>query len=157
MHDTFGNSFLHTGYSCLLPVLIRQWRALWSRTPGTTDPLAPFGIVTLAASGSEGGSDLGSMRLAQTAGFGVVPNAAMPSTFLAQALDLDDPFSNTTCYYAMCCPYRASAAPSRLHPRANKRNELSPARTGAYLIFARFFSHPRLPTHPPTPFPFCRF
>ena len=99
MESTFGNSARGTGYSCLMPLLVREWRALWSQTPGTTDPLAPFGVVTLTASGSEGGPDLGSMRLAQTAGYGVLPNAAMPNTFLAQAFDLDDPFGNTTCYY----------------------------------------------------------
>ena len=55
-------------------------------TSGTTDPVAPFGLVTLAPSGSEGGNDIGTMRWAQTAGYGVVPNPAMPNTFLAQAL-----------------------------------------------------------------------
>ena len=38
-------------------------------------PAAPFGIVTLASSGSEGGPDMGAMRLAQTAGY------ASPSLF----------------------------------------------------------------------------
>ena len=40
---------------------------------GTTDPNAPFGIVTLASSGSEGGPHMGAMRQAQTAGYGVLP------------------------------------------------------------------------------------
>jgi hypothetical protein len=109
MYSTFGNSLLKTGYSCLMPVLVREWRALWSATPGTTDPLAPFGVVTLAASGSEGGHNLGSMRLAQTAGYGVLPNPLMPNTFLAQALDLDDPYINTTCSDAKCCGYDFNA------------------------------------------------
>jgi sialate O-acetylesterase len=47
---------------------------------------------------------MGAMRWAQTANFGVLPNTAMPNTFLAQAFDLDDPFSNITCYKAGCCP-----------------------------------------------------
>ena len=54
---------------------------------------APFGIVTLASSGSEGGPDMGAMRLAQTAGNGVLPGppgSGMEHTFLAQAFDLDD-------------------------------------------------------------------
>ena len=38
---------------------------------GTTEPEAPYGIVTLASSGSEGGPNMGAMRLAQTAGYGV--------------------------------------------------------------------------------------
>ena len=88
MYSTFGNSLLKTGYSCLMPALVSEWRALWSATPGTTDHNAPFGVVTLASSGSEGGRNLGSMRLAQTAGYGVLPNPAMPHTFLVQALDL---------------------------------------------------------------------
>ena len=40
---------------------------------GTTDPNAPFGLVTLAPSGTEGGSDIGTMRWAQTAGYALVP------------------------------------------------------------------------------------
>jgi len=71
---------------------VQGWRKVWSETPGTTDPLAPFGIVTLASSGSEGGPDMGAMRLAQTAGFGVLPSPELPNTFLAQAYDLDDPW-----------------------------------------------------------------
>jgi hypothetical protein len=110
MYSTFGNSALGTGYSCLMPLLIQEWRALWSATPGTTNPLAPFGLVTLASSGSEGGHDLGSMRLAQTAGYGVLPNPAMPATFLAQGLDMDDPYINTTCSDIKCCPYDFNAS-----------------------------------------------
>eukprot|EP01043_Picozoa_sp_COSAG02_P038504 COSAG02_NODE_2976_length_7633_cov_2.195248_2_plen_50_part_00 len=37
---------------------------------GTTDPLAPFGVVTLAAGGGEGGTDMGGMRFSQTANYG---------------------------------------------------------------------------------------
>ena len=65
--------------------LVRSWRKLWSASTGTTDPLAPFGLVTLAPSGTEGGNDMGTMRWAQTGGYGVLPNPAMPRTFLAQA------------------------------------------------------------------------
>ena len=115
MYSTFGNSALKLGYSCLMPVLVAEWRSLWSRTPGTTDPSAPFGLVTLAASGSEGGADLGSMRLAQTAGYGVLPNPAMPNTFLAQAHDLDDPFINQTCGNAKCCDYDYNATVCASH------------------------------------------
>lgn len=85
-----GSSLANTGYSCAQRQLIRGWRAAWSRTPGTTDALAPFGVVTLASSGSEGGPDMGAMRLAQTAGYGVLPSPELPRTFLAQAYDLDD-------------------------------------------------------------------
>lgn len=103
MHNLFGNSALHTGYSCLMRTLVQQFRALWSAVPGTTDPMAPFGLVTLAPSGSEGGSDIGTMRWAQTAGYGVLPNPAMEKVFLAQAYDLNDPFRNISCYHKFHC------------------------------------------------------
>eukprot|EP01051_Picozoa_sp_SAG22_P002736 SAG22_NODE_125_length_18883_cov_12.351629_7_plen_65_part_00 len=61
--------------------LVSDWRALWAKESGT-DPNAPFGLVTLAASGGEGGADIASMRLAQTASYGVLPNPLMPNTSL---------------------------------------------------------------------------
>lgn len=85
-----GNSLDNVGYGCEMRQLVRGWRRIWSQVNGTTDPLAPFGIVTLASSGSAGGTNMGAMRHAQTANYGVVPNAALPNTFLAQAYDLDD-------------------------------------------------------------------
>lgn len=45
--------------------MIDFWRKSWSVTPGTTDPMAPFGVVTLASGGSEGGNDIGGMRWSQ--------------------------------------------------------------------------------------------
>jgi hypothetical protein len=53
-----GNSVDGEGYSCSQRVLIEGWRKVWSKTPGTTDAQAPFGIVTLASSGSEGGPNV---------------------------------------------------------------------------------------------------
>ena len=51
----------------------------------TTSPLAPFGVVTLhPRAGWFGARDMGGMRHAQTAGYGHLPNDAMPATFLAQ-------------------------------------------------------------------------
>ena len=90
MMNVKGNSVVNVGYSCKQRQLVRGWRAVWSETANTTDPLAPFGIVTLASSGSEGGPNMGAMRLAQTAGYGVVPNPALPNAFFAQAGDLED-------------------------------------------------------------------
>ena len=91
-----GSSLANLGYSCEQRELIRGWREIWSETPGTTDPLAPFGVVTLASSGAEG-SDfaMGAMRIAQTAGYGVLPSPELPNTFLAQAYDLDDAWGPT--------------------------------------------------------------
>jgi hypothetical protein len=90
MMDPKGNSGVNVGYSCKQRELVKGWRSIWSETPGTTDPTAPFGLVTLASSGSEGGPNMGAMRLAQTAGFGVLPNDAIPKSFFAQAGDLED-------------------------------------------------------------------
>jgi len=83
--------------------LVKTWRELWSAAAGTTDPLAPFGIATIANSGTEGGRSVGAMHWAQTANYGVLPNPVMPNTFLAQTFDLNDPFSNITCYHSGCC------------------------------------------------------
>jgi len=104
MHNYFGSSIRSVGYACLMPKLISTWRALWSATPGTTDPMAPFGVVSLAASGGEGGADISQMRVAQTGSYGVLPNVAMPNTFLAHAFDLSDPYGNISCYKDACCP-----------------------------------------------------
>ena len=90
-----GSALAKIGYSCEQLALVTGWRKVWSEVEGTTDPLAPFGIVTLASSGSEGGPDIGAMRLAQTAGYGVLPGPAgsgMENTFVAQAFDTDDPW-----------------------------------------------------------------
>jgi hypothetical protein len=109
MGGTKGNSIDHVGYACNQQALVEGWRKIWSSTPGTTDPLAPFGIVTLASSGSEGGPNMGAMRQAQTASYGILPNAAMPNTFLAQAYDLDDEwgpaFGPCTGSEWACCPF----------------------------------------------------
>ena len=59
MGATKGNSLANIGYGCEQRELIKGWRQIWSETPGTTDPLAPFGVVTLASSGTEGGPDIG--------------------------------------------------------------------------------------------------
>jgi sialate O-acetylesterase len=90
MGNVKGNALAKVGYSCLMRNLIQGYRAAWSATPGTTDPLAPFGVVALPSGGSEGGPNMGAMRVAQTAGHGVLPNAELPNTFLAQAYDLED-------------------------------------------------------------------
>eukprot|EP00911_Craspedida_sp_UC1_P000800 UC1_evm1s612 len=84
---------------------------MWSGAePGTTDPLAPFGLVTLAPSGGEGGNDIGTMRWAQTAGYGMTPNRALPNVFTAQAYDLNDPFRNISCYHDTGCPVKPKPA-----------------------------------------------
>ena len=104
MGTVFGNSAQKRGYACAVPAMLAEWRALFSQEPGTTDPLAPFGLVTLAPSGGEGHPDMGGMYFAQTASYGVLPNPAMPNSFLAHAFDLEDPWGNITCYRVHCDP-----------------------------------------------------
>ena len=36
------------------PKMVDAWREIWSAEAGTTNPLAPFGLVTIAPSGAEG-------------------------------------------------------------------------------------------------------
>ena len=81
-----------------LPALIGAWRTAWGATPGTTDPVAPFGIVQLADSTDEGwGCNVPQMHWAQTANVGFAPNAHLPRTFLAAAHDLACMLSSSTC------------------------------------------------------------
>ena len=81
-----GNVLDKTGYACLLPAMIANWRQMWSVSPGTTDSEAPFGIVVLADSTDEGwGSNVPQMHWAQSANHGVAPNSHLPGTFLATA------------------------------------------------------------------------
>ena len=78
VHGSPGSSRRHEGYGCMMAAMVAAWRAIWSVTRGTTDPLAPFGVVTLAPSGSEGADyHLSAFRWAQTANYGVLPNPAM--------------------------------------------------------------------------------
>lgn len=93
-----GNHALRTGVGCMMPKLIESWRRVWSLEPGTTDPQAPFGLVSLADATDEGfGANMRQFRWAQTANFGVVPNPAMPRTFMADAYDLGDPWHTPIC------------------------------------------------------------
>jgi hypothetical protein len=85
MGNVKGNAMDGVGYACAMKQLITGYRAAWSATPGTTDPLAPFGVVALPSGGSEGGPNMGAMRVAQTASHGVLPNSDLPNTFIAQA------------------------------------------------------------------------
>lgn len=93
--NTCGNSLNNTGYACAMKNLVTTWREQWSVVPGTTPAILPFGIVSLAAGGSEGHP--GSMpvfRHAQTASYGFLPGptgSGMENTFTAQAYDAGDP------------------------------------------------------------------
>ncbi|XP_069101911.1 sialate O-acetylesterase-like [Argopecten irradians] len=81
-----------TKYSCQFPAMINDWRTKFSTASlQTTSPNFPFGFVQLA--GNHNGTNstyFAFMRWEQTAAYGKVPNAKMPKTFMAVAMDLPD-------------------------------------------------------------------
>ncbi|NXM01784.1 SIAE acetylesterase, partial [Tyrannus savana] len=88
-----ANAFLHTDrYNCTFPALIADWRrAFHAGSAGQTEPLLPFGFVQLSTYRRESPDDsFARLRWHQTADLGVVPNARMPGTFMAVAMDLGD-------------------------------------------------------------------
>ncbi|NWX28044.1 SIAE acetylesterase, partial [Notiomystis cincta] len=91
-----ANAFLHTDqYNCTFPALIADWRrAFHTGSAGQTEPLLPFGFVQLSTYRHQRADDsFARLRWHQTADLGVVPNARMPSTFMAVAMDLGDEHS----------------------------------------------------------------
>ncbi|XP_075377036.1 sialate O-acetylesterase isoform X2 [Mycteria americana] len=84
-----ANAFLHTDrYNCTFPALIADWRwAFHAGSAGQTEPLLPFGFV------QNPDDSFARLRWHQTADLGVVPNARMPGTFMAVAMDLCDEHS----------------------------------------------------------------
>lgn len=99
-----GNYAEGTGYGCLFPRMVAAWRALWSVVPGTTDPMAPFGFVTLADGTDEGWSlNMARLQWSQTANYGYVPNPALPATFMAQGYDVGDPWDADLCADPFSC------------------------------------------------------
>ncbi|NXV91974.1 SIAE acetylesterase, partial [Calonectris borealis] len=88
-----ANAFLHTDrYNCTFPALITDWRrAFHAGSAGQTEPLLPFGFVQLSTYRRQSPDDsFARLRWHQTADLGVVPNARMPGTFMAVAMDLCD-------------------------------------------------------------------
>ena len=88
-----GSAANGTGYGCFLKSMVETWRQWWSEAPlSSTSSKFPFGVVSLAGSTSEGHSNaMPAFRNAQTAGGGLLPSAAMPNTFVAQAFDAGEP------------------------------------------------------------------
>ena len=99
----------HSGYHCLLPVLVQNWRQTFAAS-GSTPSDFPVGIVSLHAwcgeeeancvSGKPGSTNnsrlirtnhVSEIRWAETADAGRLPNPRMPNTFTAMAYDLPDP------------------------------------------------------------------
>ncbi|NXB18776.1 SIAE acetylesterase, partial [Rhagologus leucostigma] len=91
-----ANAFLHTDqYNCTFPALIADWRRTFhAGSAGQTELLLPFGFVQLSTYRRQSADDsFARLRWHQTADLGVVPNARMPSTFMAVAMDLGDEHS----------------------------------------------------------------
>ena len=66
LHGNSGTSSQpSSGYACMATKLVSLWRKEWSKTPNTTSPTAPFGVVSLSAHDSEGAADMASFRWAQ--------------------------------------------------------------------------------------------
>ena len=85
-----------------------------------------------ASSGTEGADSaaMGAMRLAQTAGYGVLPNNAMPNTFMAQAGDLEDawgPGAGPCVTVWACCD--AGGKHGGIHYQANRSSATCKAGT----------------------------
>ena len=76
--------------------LVELWRKEWSIVPNTTDPNAPFGVVSLSPHDSEGANDMASFRWAQQGSYGTVPNPIMENTFMAHGFDMQDPWNGKT-------------------------------------------------------------
>ncbi|OWF44709.1 sialate O-acetylesterase-like [Mizuhopecten yessoensis] len=79
-------------YACQFPAMIADWRHKFSDASlHTTSPSFPFGFVQLAGNhNGTNGTYFAWMRWTQTAAYGKVPNAKMPNTFMAVAMDLPD-------------------------------------------------------------------
>ncbi|OWF44707.1 sialate O-acetylesterase-like [Mizuhopecten yessoensis] len=88
-----SNAGAYDLYRCQFPAMINDWRQRFSSASlHTTSAEFPFGFVQLAPyrPGQEKVIPIPSLRWAQTAGYGKVPNAKMPNTFMSVALDLPD-------------------------------------------------------------------
>lgn len=84
-----SNGLPMVSYGCRFPAMIADWRTKWAvGSLGTTADDFPFGFVQLAPWYSNNAP--AGVRWAQTAGYGHVPNLAMPNTFQAIAFDLTD-------------------------------------------------------------------
>ncbi|XP_064029248.1 sialate O-acetylesterase isoform X4 [Pogoniulus pusillus] len=91
-----ANVLLHREqYSCSFPALIADWRrTAHAASAGQSLPLLPFGFVQLSTYRRQSPDDsFARLRWHQTADLGVVPNARMPNTFMAVAMDLGDEHS----------------------------------------------------------------
>ena len=77
-------------YNCTFPTLISSWREQFSMMSNTS-PDAPFGFVMLSTIMYDSAqTQYPRLRRHQTADYNFVPNAVMPNTFMATAVDTYD-------------------------------------------------------------------
>ena len=120
VRNVAGSVANKTGYACQMASMIADWRAIWSAIPGTTAATFPFGVTQLAGSCSEGfPANTGAFRRSQTGGYGTLPNAAMPNTFLGQAFDLGDPWQPGCRKTGACFGWDAPFSENRTHNYEN--------------------------------------
>ena len=90
-------------YWCGFPAMIEDWRQKWAENSDTSADF-PFGYVHLSSwDDTTSNRPCGDavlpcqasaiVRWGQSANYGYVPNAAMPNTFMASAIDYGDPDS----------------------------------------------------------------
>ena len=91
-------------YACLFPAMISNWRTRW-HIASNTSLLFPFGFVQISSwNDSANGTcssagqciDTAIVRHGQLGNYSMVPNKAMPSVFMATAIDLGDATSPFT-------------------------------------------------------------
>eukprot|EP01006_Ploeotia_vitrea_P032955 TRINITY_DN65137_c0_g1_i1.p1 TRINITY_DN65137_c0_g1~~TRINITY_DN65137_c0_g1_i1.p1 ORF type:complete len:531 (-),score=48.51 TRINITY_DN65137_c0_g1_i1:29-1621(-) len=89
-----------THYACTFPTMISSWRSEWYKhTESSTSVSFPFGFVQLSTWNDKDSTEIKevpTVRWAQTANFGHVPNPKMKNVFMAVAVDLGDPGSPYT-------------------------------------------------------------
>ena len=143
---TMGSPLDHTGYSCMLVNMIASWRKYWSATPGTTDPLAPWGEITVHPHGCESNPNAAVTRWAQLGNYGHAPNALMPNVFMAQTFDLGDPW-NYAPADGGCAHTFNSTFPSRCLPPSNARFDPALSYIFPYLLNNSIGCCPNDPLH----------
>eukprot|EP01084_Bolivina_argentea_P298717 514820_1 len=120
--ETPGSWLNDTGYGCMQPFMLKQWRKIWSAD-------VPFGLVSLAGGTDEGHqATMGQFRWAQMANLDYLPNYEMSNTFVALGHDMGEPWGPhcTEKTPPVCTkpgqPYSFAETPGKgtLHPRVKQ-------------------------------------
>ncbi|WAR15849.1 SIAE-like protein [Mya arenaria] len=87
-----SNAGYYVDYTCQFPAMINDWREKFHlNSQLQTEKNFPFGFVQLAPNANKTlHTGMPDLRWSQTAGYGYVPNPALPGVFMAVAMDLPD-------------------------------------------------------------------